>query len=164
MPQSESSANHYSPLQTRLTQCRALPPLAWCQNRGFARSLHTLSLNANVHRSSPTVFSLGDHRRRVLGPTEKLPPDYFSPSGRTPETEEMRRRVRDSLEDDVSKFFSEGRGQVAIYDANVSPLGVRVEEREELTFSSSQNGTRAVRKEVREKFESMGINVFFIGE
>jgi 6-phosphofructo-2-kinase / fructose-2,6-biphosphatase 4 len=100
----------------------------------------------------------------VLGPTEKLPPDYFNPSGRTPETEEMRRRVRESLEEDVSKFFSEGRGQVAIYDANVSPLGACVEELVELTtFSSSQNGTRAVRKEVREKFESMGINVFFIG-
>ncbi|ORY76206.1 6-phosphofructo-2-kinase-domain-containing protein [Leucosporidium creatinivorum] len=54
----------------------------------------------------------------------------------------MRRRVRMSLEDDVAAFFSEGRGQVAIYDAN--------------------NGTREVRKEVREKFESMGINVFFI--
>lgn len=90
-----------------------------------------------THLFVPTVFSLGDHRRRVLGPTEMLPPDYFNPSGRTPETEEMRRRVRESLEEDVSNFFSEGRGQVAIYDANVSPLGGRVGEVKELTFSSS---------------------------
>lgn len=72
--------------------------------------------------------------------------------------------MKESLEDDVSKFFTEGRGQVAIYDANVSALGAGQQRRIELTPSSVQNGTRAVRKEVREKFESMGINVFFIGE
>lgn len=88
------------------------------------------------------VFSLGDHRRRVLGPSSNLPADYFQPEGRSEETEAMRRRVRISLENDLEAFFSENRGQVAIYDAN--------------------NGTRAARRAIRDKFEALGINVFFI--
>lgn len=66
------------------------------------------------------MFSLGDHRRKVLGPSDKLPPDYFNPAGRSEATEELRRTVRESLENDVKDFFTKRRGQVAIYDANVS--------------------------------------------
>jgi 6-phosphofructo-2-kinase/fructose-2,6-biphosphatase 4 len=91
----------------------------------------------------PKVFSLGDHRRKVLGPSSNLPPDYFSPKGRSPETEILRKKVLDTLEADVIKFFKENRGQVAIYDAN--------------------NGKRVTRRDIRNRFEAMGINVFFIG-
>lgn len=65
------------------------------------------------------MFSLGDHRRRLLGPSANLPPDYFSPVDRSDETDELRQRVRLTLEEDVARFFKENRGQVAIYDANV---------------------------------------------
>lgn len=88
------------------------------------------------------VFSLGDHRRKVLGPSSSLPPDYFSPNDRSAATEQMRKQVKQSLEGEVEKFFKENRGQVAIYDAN--------------------NGTRQARREIRLKFEAMGINVFFV--
>lgn len=66
------------------------------------------------------VFSLGDHRRRVLGPSSNLPADYFSPANRSESTEALRTSVRLSLEENLVKFFKENRGQVAIYDANVS--------------------------------------------
>lgn len=88
------------------------------------------------------VFSLGDHRRRLLGPSANLPKDYFSPIDRSPETDELRQRVRLTLEEDVARFFKENRGQVAIYDAN--------------------NGTKAARIALRQKFEAQGVNVFFI--
>ncbi|GAA6008658.1 hypothetical protein JCM10207_007193 [Rhodosporidiobolus poonsookiae] len=88
------------------------------------------------------VFSLGDHRRRVLGPSSKLPPDYFDAEGRSPETDELRMKVRLTLEEEVAKFFRENVGQVAIYDAN--------------------NGTKAARIALRQKFEAQGVNVFFI--
>ena len=72
---------------------------------------------------SVAVFSLGDHRRKVLGPSSTLPPDYFTPIGRTDETQALRMQVIASLELEVENFFKENRGQVAIYDANVrSPL------------------------------------------
>lgn len=74
------------------------------------------------------VFSLGDHRRRTVGPSATLPLDYFKLEGRSEQTEALRERVKISLEDDVEKFFAQGRGQVAIYDANVKDL---------LFFSSS---------------------------
>lgn len=72
--------------------------------------------------STHTVFSLGDHRRRILGPSSKLPPDYFDAESRSPETDELRKHVRLTLEEEVAKFFKENIGQVAIYDANVSRL------------------------------------------
>lgn len=71
-----------------------------------------------------TVFSLGDHRRRVVGPSSNLPDDYFQSEGRSPETEQLRLKVKQSLEDDVEKFFNENRGQVAIYDANVESFAL----------------------------------------
>ncbi|GAA6027880.1 hypothetical protein JCM8097_001762 [Rhodosporidiobolus ruineniae] len=88
------------------------------------------------------VFSLGDHRRRVLGPSSKLPPDYFDAASRTPETDEMRMKVRVTLEEEIARYFKENTGQVAIYDAN--------------------NGTKAARIALRQKFEAQGVNVFFI--
>ncbi|GAA5969778.1 hypothetical protein JCM11641_008039 [Rhodosporidiobolus odoratus] len=88
------------------------------------------------------VFSLGDHRRRVLGPSSKLPPDYFNPVNRSPETDELRLRVRVTLEEEVARYFKDNVGQVAIYDAN--------------------NGTKAARIALRQKFEAQGVNVFFI--
>ncbi|KAK4056461.1 hypothetical protein OIO90_002604 [Microbotryomycetes sp. JL221] len=87
------------------------------------------------------VFSLGDHRRKLIGSSSDLPPDYFL-DDRSEETDQLRKRVRTSMEDAVTDFFKKKRGQVAIYDAN--------------------NGTRKARREVKSKYESMGINVFFI--
>ncbi|KAM0749991.1 bifunctional 6-phosphofructo-2-kinase/fructose-2,6-bisphosphate 2-phosphatase [Meredithblackwellia eburnea MCA 4105] len=88
------------------------------------------------------VFSLGDHRRRLLGGSSDLPADYFRPEGRSEETQALRDKVKHSLEEDVVRFFQENRGQVAIYDAN--------------------NGTRAARRALRNRFEPLGINVFYI--
>ncbi|KAK4701670.1 hypothetical protein P7C70_g4559, partial [Phenoliferia sp. Uapishka_3] len=64
------------------------------------------------------------------------------PEGRSPETQELRDKVKKSLEDEVARFFEENRGQVAIYDAN--------------------NGTRVARRALRIKFEALGVNVVFI--
>ena len=69
------------------------------------------------------MFSLGDHRRKIIGTSASLPPDYFTPGDISEETAKLRRRVKTSLEDDVLDFFNEKRGQVAIYDANVSATG-----------------------------------------
>lgn len=49
-----------------------------------------------------------------------MPKDYFSLGERSKETEELRKKVKEGLEDKVVAFFREKRGQVAIYDANVS--------------------------------------------
>lgn len=54
----------------------------------------------------------------------------------------MRKKVKDGCEQLILDFFDRG-GQVAIYDAN--------------------NGTRASRKEVAEKFQQHGIHVVFLG-
>ncbi|BGP14758.1 hypothetical protein JCM10213v2_002710 [Rhodosporidiobolus nylandii] len=88
------------------------------------------------------VFSLGDHRRRLLGPSSKLPADYFDPTGRSAATDELRLRVRVTLEEEIARYFKDNVGQVAIYDAN--------------------NGTKAARIALRQKFEAQGVNVFFI--
>lgn len=88
------------------------------------------------------VFSLGDYRREQLGSSAELPKDYFSLGERSKETEELRKKVKEGLEDKVVAFFREKRGQVAIYDAN--------------------NGARKTRRELRLRFEALGVNVFFI--
>lgn len=56
----------------------------------------------------------------MLGPSANLPPDYFHPEGRSPETDELRAKVRITLEEEVARYFKENEGQVAIFDANVS--------------------------------------------
>lgn len=100
--------------------------MAWSQDGRYADAIApSLSRFANCSTasrldSSCPVFSLGDHRRQLLGASSNLPPDYFQLVGRSAETEALREKVKLSLEDDVEKFFSENRGQVAIYDANVS--------------------------------------------
>lgn len=74
------------------------------------------------------VFSLGDARRRMIGPSSSLPEDYFWAEGRSEATEKLRLSVKRGLEEDVQTFFTERKGQVAIYDANVSepPLALAV--------------------------------------
>jgi 6-phosphofructo-2-kinase / fructose-2,6-biphosphatase 4 len=63
--------------------------------------------------SRATAFSLGDHRRTILGSASDLPKDYFYTMGqRSPETEDIRRRVKNSLEDEIVRYFFEKSGQV----------------------------------------------------
>ena len=66
------------------------------------------------------MFSLGDARRRLIGPSSALPDDYFYAEGRSSESEVLRNTVKLGLMQDVSDFFLQTKGQVAIYDANVS--------------------------------------------
>jgi len=88
------------------------------------------------------VFSLGDHRRKVMGDPQELPADYFATDGtQTEATKHMRDNIRRSLLRMVDDFFHHG-GQVAIYDAN--------------------NGTRAGRQQLRQEFEAKGVHVMFI--
>ena len=59
-------------------------------------------------------------------------------------TEGKRKKIRDSCEQSILDFFGdEERGQVAIYDAN--------------------NGTKASRKTIGDKFEKEGVHVIFLG-
>ncbi|KZV96585.1 bifunctional 6-phosphofructo-2-kinase/fructose-2,6-bisphosphate 2-phosphatase [Exidia glandulosa HHB12029] len=87
------------------------------------------------------VISLGDYRRKTVGGAQQLPPDYFTFGKKSAQTAAVRKKVKDGCEQLILDFFDRG-GQVAIYDAN--------------------NGTRASRKEVAEKFEARGIHVVFL--
>ncbi|KAF7763469.1 hypothetical protein Agabi119p4_8006 [Agaricus bisporus var. burnettii] len=87
------------------------------------------------------VISMGDYRRKTLGGAQKLPPDYFSYGARSPETEQLRKSVANGCEQLIWEFFDSG-GQVVIYDAN--------------------NGTRAAREAMAEKFENKGIHIIFL--
>ncbi|KAJ7485299.1 6-phosphofructo-2-kinase-domain-containing protein [Mycena latifolia] len=84
------------------------------------------------------VVSLGDYRRKKLGGATKLPPDYFTLGEKTPETQALRIKVSTGCEQTIWDFFGDG-GQVVIYDAN--------------------NGTRAARQALAEKFDKAGIHV-----
>jgi predicted kinase len=90
------------------------------------------------------VFSLGDYRRKVLGGANVVPEDYFDADAKSPETIALRKKIKDGVEDQVWDFFSRQGGQVVIYDAN--------------------NGDRASRKELLDKFEARGVHVIFLGE
>lgn len=90
------------------------------------------------------VFSLGDYRRKVLGGANVVPEDYFDADAKSPETIALRKKIKDGVEDQVWDFFSRQGGQVVIYDAN--------------------NGDRASRRELYEKFEARGVHVIFLGE
>ncbi|POW04939.1 hypothetical protein PSTT_10016 [Puccinia striiformis] len=88
------------------------------------------------------VFSLGDHRRKVIGDPQELPADYFATDGtQSEETQIKRDNIKRSLLRLVDDFFHHG-GQVAVYDAN--------------------NGTRAGRQQLRQEFEAKGVHVMFI--
>ncbi|KEI40350.1 uncharacterized protein L969DRAFT_621012 [Mixia osmundae IAM 14324] len=111
--------------------------------RGKTHVSHSLERYLRWLGVRTEVFSLGDYRREVLGPSSMLPSDYFSDAGnRTPETEKLRLKVKDGLESEIMKFFEIKRGQVAIYDAN--------------------NGTKAQRQNLRAKFEAIGVHIMFI--
>lgn len=59
-------------------------------------------------------------------------------------TQQLRKEIKDSCEQLILDFFGdEERGQVAIYDAN--------------------NGTKASRKALGDKFEKEGVHVIFLG-
>ncbi|KAF9482303.1 bifunctional 6-phosphofructo-2-kinase/fructose-2,6-bisphosphate 2-phosphatase [Pholiota conissans] len=88
------------------------------------------------------VISLGDYRRKTIGGAQKLPPDYFTLEGeKSPETMALRKKVSDGCEQLIWDYFESG-GQVVIYDAN--------------------NGTRAARHALAEKFDKAGIHVVML--
>ncbi|KAF5381331.1 hypothetical protein D9615_008380 [Tricholomella constricta] len=87
------------------------------------------------------VVSLGDYRRKILGATKKVPPDYFTLGEKSPETQELRRKVSEGCEKLIWDFFA-GGGQVVIYDAN--------------------NGTKAGRQALAERFDQAGIHVVML--
>ena len=60
------------------------------------------------------------------------------------ETKRLRAKVSEGCEDAIQKFFEKQNGQVVIYDAN--------------------NGTRAARAAIAEKFHKIGIHIIFLGE
>ncbi|KAK4688614.1 hypothetical protein P7C73_g1500, partial [Tremellales sp. Uapishka_1] len=93
------------------------------------------------------VYSLGDYRRKVLGGAKNVPADYFQTKGRSKgprseSTETLRKNIKNDLEDQIWDFFTEQKGQVAIYDAN--------------------NGSTGARRECLQKFESRGVHVIFL--
>ncbi|KAH9478739.1 Putative 6-phosphofructo-2-kinase [Psilocybe cubensis] len=87
------------------------------------------------------VVSLGDYRRKTLGGAQKLPPDYFTHGEKSPETDALRKKVQNGCEKLIWDYFESG-GQVVIYDAN--------------------NGTRAARHALAEKFDKAGIHVVLL--
>ncbi|KAG2747139.1 bifunctional 6-phosphofructo-2-kinase/fructose-2,6-bisphosphate 2-phosphatase [Suillus brevipes Sb2] len=87
------------------------------------------------------VVSLGDYRRKTLGGTKKLPPDYFTLGEKSPETMALRKMVSDGCEKLFEDFFEAG-GQVVIYDAN--------------------NGSRTTRQALAEKYDKQGIHVIIL--
>lgn len=87
------------------------------------------------------VVSLGDYRRKILGATTNVPPDYFTLGEKSPETQALRKKISEGCEKLIWDFF-EGGGQVVIYDAN--------------------NGTKAARQAVAEKFDKAGIHVIML--
>ncbi len=110
------------------------------------------------------VVSLGDYRRKMLGGAQKLPPDYFTlgewlyrrsaaqpmahvmdlqEGEKSPETMALRKKISDGCEQLIWDCFKNG-GQVVIYDAN--------------------NGTKAARQALAEKFDKEGIHVVLLGK
>ncbi|KAF4618249.1 hypothetical protein D9613_011622 [Agrocybe pediades] len=87
------------------------------------------------------VVSLGDYRRKTIGGAQKLPPDYFTLGEKSPETMKLRKSVQDGCEKLIWDYFESG-GQVVIYDAN--------------------NGTKAARHALAEKFDKAGIHVVLL--
>ncbi|KAJ7683031.1 6-phosphofructo-2-kinase-domain-containing protein [Mycena rosella] len=87
------------------------------------------------------VVSLGDYRRKTLGGAQKLPSDYFTLGEKSAETQALRVKVSTGCEKTIWDYF-EGGGQVVIYDAN--------------------NGTRAARQALAQKFDQAGIHVVIL--
>ncbi len=88
------------------------------------------------------VFSLGDHRRKVLGGADKIPSDYFCRRPKSEETEKLRKRILDEFDDTVIDFFFKQGGQVVVYDAN--------------------NSVQSRRYAIREKYGKLGVHVMFL--
>ncbi|KAJ1032531.1 hypothetical protein NDA16_000554 [Ustilago loliicola] len=88
------------------------------------------------------VFSLGDHRRKVLGGADKIPADYFVTGPKSEETEALRKRILDDFDDTVIDFFFKQGGQVVVYDAN--------------------NSVQSRRYAIREKYGKLGVHVIFL--
>jgi 6-phosphofructo-2-kinase / fructose-2,6-biphosphatase 4 len=105
------------------------------------------------------VVSLGDYRRRVLGSAQKLPSDYFTlgvleflsqmyeinfdPGEKSAKTEELRKKISNDCENTIWNAFEQGT-QIIIYDAN--------------------NGTKARREAIANKFHDRGIHVIMLGK
>jgi hypothetical protein len=66
------------------------------------------------------------------------------PAERTDETNDLRRKIKLDVEEEIWDYFSEQGGQVVIYDAN--------------------NGNIKSRKDTKDKFEARGVHVIFLGK
>lgn len=110
--------------------------------RGKTHLSHALERYLRWLGVKTDVYSLGDYRRKVLGGADKVPPDYFKPGPKSPETEALRKCILDEFDEQVVHFLNQEGGQVVIYDAN--------------------NGMQARRHEIRERFGSMGVHVMFL--
>ncbi|SJX61099.1 related to 6-phosphofructo-2-kinase [Sporisorium reilianum f. sp. reilianum] len=88
------------------------------------------------------VFSLGDHRRKVLGGANKIPSDYFVSGPKSEDTEKLRKHILDDFDDTVIDFFFNQGGQVVVYDAN--------------------NSVQSRRYAIREKYGKLGVHVMFL--
>lgn len=88
------------------------------------------------------VFSLGDHRRKVLGGADKIPADYFVSGPKSEDTEKLRKHILDDFDDTVIDFFFNQGGQVVVYDAN--------------------NSVQSRRYAIREKYGKLGVHVMFL--
>ncbi|TEB34359.1 6PF2K-domain-containing protein [Coprinellus micaceus] len=75
------------------------------------------------------------------GGAHKVPPDYFTPGEKSPETIALRKKISEGCERLIWDYFN-GGGQVVIYDAN--------------------NGAKATRNAIAERFEKEGIHVVML--
>ncbi|GME88662.1 kinase activity protein [[Candida] boidinii] len=85
------------------------------------------------------LFHMADYRRENVG---ALPKNFFNPKPQDEEAFKVRKFLSGLVADDVTKFFNNENGQIAIYDA--------------------VNGISSERIELKENLEKQNIRVIFI--
>lgn len=95
-----------------------------------------------MQESCPAIISLWVCLVRCIFSVGKLLRRFFDPGAKSEESIALRKQVADACEDTIQKFF-DGGGQVVVYDAN--------------------NGVKANRTRLAEKFDKLGVHVVFLG-
>ncbi|SCU90625.1 LANO_0D09406g1_1 [Lachancea nothofagi CBS 11611] len=87
-------------------------------------------------------FHVSEYRRKMMASVDyhNFPNDYFSAKPKTSEGRTKRKEIIDQVLADMLKFFSEDKGQLAVYDA----LNILVEERLQLDKLFSQMNTKVL--------------------